>query len=77
MIKIVNSKVRCPKCKSNTLKLIEVWKDHEIIWEQENGQFDRDNGVLEPGDPYKVQAQCKCGHAWTIRKALQIDEVIK
>lgn len=72
---IAQSKVRCPKCKSKTLYLIEVWEGHTIQWEVENGKFDRDDGSLNPGDPYKVQAKCICGHAWTIRMALQIDDI--
>lgn len=74
--KWVKSKAKCPKCKSDTLKLNELWKDHCITWEQENGEFDRQDGYLEPGDAYKVFGECrKCGHIWTIRGALQIDDV--
>lgn len=70
------SKVQCPKCKSRDLTLIEVWKGHDITWEQREGLFDRDDGVLEAGSPYKVEAKCSsCRHHWTIRKALQIDDV--
>ena len=73
---IVKSKVKCPKCgnKSN-LKLHEIWSGHTITWEVEDGKFDRNDGSLEHGDAYKVQAECKCGHGWTLRKALQIDDV--
>ena len=76
--KIVESKVKCPKCKSgDDLVLVECWKGHEITWEQINGKFDYNDGNLNPGDAYKVEAECKCGHYWTIRKALQIGDVIK
>lgn len=71
---IVASNVRCPKC-SNTreLRLIEVWRSHTITWEVECGVFDINDGALEPGDAYKVEAKCKnCGHQWTIRGARQI-----
>jgi RNA polymerase subunit RPABC4/transcription elongation factor Spt4 len=73
--KIVKSKVVCPKCKSNSLTLVEVWKDHTITWEQENGEFDRKKGNLEMGDAYRVEAKCECGHQWRIRGALQIDDI--
>ena len=74
---IVQSKCVCPKCKSNTLMLIELWRNHSIVWEQINGQFDRHEGSLEPGDAYKLEAKCKeCGHQWTIRRALQISDII-
>jgi hypothetical protein len=70
------SKVNCPKCKSKTLTLVECWKDHTIEWEQENGKFRMQDGCLNPGDAYKVQARCsECNHAWTIRGALQISDV--
>lgn len=77
-MKIVESIVNCPKCKNTKqLTLIEIWQDHTISWIVENGKFDRDDGALEMGDAYKVQAKCTCGHMWTIRKALQIDDIIK
>lgn len=76
--KIVESKVKCPKCKhGNDLILIEVWIGHEITWEQINGKFDRNDGNLNPGDAYRVEAECKCGHHWKIKKAIQIDEIVK
>lgn len=70
------SKVKCPKCKSNSLTLVEVWKNHTINWVQENGFFERNDGILEPGEPYKVEAHCDCGHRWTLRNILQIDQVM-
>lgn len=78
MENIVKSKVKCPKCgNKNTLTLSEIWKGHTVSWNVIGGKFDRDDGNLEVGDPYKVQAQCKCGHHWTIKKALQIDDIIE
>lgn len=70
---IVNSKIICPKCKSNNLLLVEVWSQHTITWDQIDGKFDKEDGSLEMGDPYKVEANCKeCSHIWKIRKAIQI-----
>ena len=66
---------KCPKCQSNTIFLIEVWENHTIQWEQIDGFFDKEDGNLEMGDAYKVEAECKiCGHRWRIRKALQIGD---
>jgi hypothetical protein len=77
MKSIVESKVKCPKCKGNTLELIEVWKGSTIVWQQQNGTFDRQDGNLEPGDAHKVEARCNnCAYQWTVRKALQISDVI-
>lgn len=68
--------VNCPKCRSNNLYLIEVWKDHTIQFDSISGQFDETDGVLEPGNPYKVEAKCKaCNHQWTIRKSVQISDL--
>jgi RNA polymerase subunit RPABC4/transcription elongation factor Spt4 len=71
------SKVKCPKCKSNDLLLTEVWYGSTITWEQFKGEFDKKNGILEPGDAAKVQACCyKCDHRWTVRGVKQITEII-
>jgi len=76
-IKLVKSKAVCPKCKSNNLMLEEIWKDSSITWEQINGIFDRNDGSLEHGYAYKVEAKCKaCAHIWTFKKASQIDDIV-
>lgn len=76
MGKLVETKVKCPKCKSTNLTLNEVWDGHGITWEQIDGKIERQQGILEPGDPYKVHAECdQCRHRWTVRGALQIDDV--
>jgi hypothetical protein len=45
-----SSKIQCPKCKCRNLMLIEVWRNHTIEWQQIDGRFDRDDGVLEHGE---------------------------
>lgn len=76
--KIVHSKAKCPKCKSNNLCLIELWKNHGISWIQKNGKFDIKDGALEPGDAYKVIGCCNnCYHRWTLKGCLQITDIIK
>lgn len=78
MSKIVQSTVKCPKCKSKDLFLIEVWHGHTISWEQQNGKFDRSYGSSDPGNPHHLEGNCKkCKHLWKIRNAFQIDFVIK
>jgi predicted Zn-ribbon and HTH transcriptional regulator len=75
---ITETTVRCPKCKSSNLRLIELWKDHGIFWQQLGGKIDRNKGYIESGDPYKIQAECyKCEHVWTVRGATQITNVLK
>ncbi len=75
---VLQSKVKCPKCNNNNLHLNEIWDNASISWIQVNGQFDKNAGSLEPGDPRKVMAYCgACDHWWTIRGATQIDDIIK
>ncbi len=74
---MVKSKIKCPKCKSDSLILIELWKGHSISWDQVGGWFIKPEGILEPGDPYSVEAKCICGHMWKIRGVSQIDQIIK
>lgn len=74
---IVKSKAKCPKCKNKTnLTLIEIWKNHTISWIVENGSFNLNDGALEHGDPYKVEAKCTCGYQWTIKNVTQIHQLI-
>ncbi len=77
--KIVESKVKCPKCKSgNNITLSEFWRESSITWQQVDGKFDRNDGNVNPdGDPYKVEALCRCGHHWRVKGAIQITDVIK
>jgi len=64
---------RCPKCKSNTLLILEEWTWGSIPWKQIDGGIlvyqDHDHGG---GDPQKVVAHCDCGHWWTLRGVRQI-----
>lgn len=77
MQEIVKSKAMCHKCGSRDLILVEIWEGHTIEWQQINGEFDKNDGTLEAGDPYKVEGQCKkCGHAWVFRKKIQITDLI-
>lgn len=72
------SKAKCPRCKSKDLLLTELWKDAAIEWRQTDGEFDRADGNLSEGNPYKVEAKCcKCRHTWTLKGVIQIDNVIK
>lgn len=76
MSRIVETKMKCPKCGSRELWLKELWKDHAIDWEVENGKFDRDEGYQSEGSPYKLEGDCKkCKHKWRIKKATQIDDL--
>lgn len=74
---IVESRIKCPKCKGNNLYLIEVWTAHTIEWEQTNGKFNPNDGNLEMGDPHHLEAKCMpCNHQWRVRGAGQISSAI-
>ena len=75
---ISKTKVKCPRCKSSDLCITELWKGHSIKWVQVNGEIERKNGNIDPGDPYKIFCECSnCSHVWTVRGASQITDVIK
>jgi hypothetical protein len=62
---------RCPKCNSQKVEVVELWKSHSVAW----GPGDADNeGNLDPGDPYRVEGKCQgCGHKWKFRGIIQVD----
>ena len=62
----VKSKAKCPKCKSNTLIITEIW--HNILeFGQEDGYIEKE-GILESGGVGKTTGKCcKCNHRWTFR----------
>lgn len=72
-------KIKCPKCSSKELVITEVWSGHCIEWiTNATGLFDRNDGNLSSGDPYKIWANCKeCDHSWRVRGAIQITDIIK
>lgn len=76
MGKLVETKVRCPKCKSKDLILVEVG-----TWSSEFkvtcGKFDRQEGFHEPGSVDRLEATCSsCKHQWKVRGAGQIDDAV-
>ena len=72
----VKSKVVCPKCRSNSLILVE-WVEAFTEWEQIDGEFTRNDGFNSSGDVTRLRACCsKCNHGWTVRGVLQIDDVL-
>ena len=57
---------KCPKCKKEPVQYVE-YGNIAYIFNVYGGNLDND-GILEPDYYKKVQAICKCGHYWTIRK---------
>lgn len=55
--------IKCPACNSGRLLLTELWKNHFIDLNYENGKIEC--LWMGPGDPYKVTAVCKdCKHVF-------------
>jgi len=68
----------CPKCKSSTLFINELWSDHSIQWEQIDGKFDITECNSEVGNPYRLECECKkCKYRWKVRKYFQVAQIIK
>ena len=71
------AKVKCPKCGSKTLDLIEIWQN-TITWRATDGWLDRQSGAMGDGFPQKVEGRCGlCNHGWTVRSASQIDDTLE
>lgn len=68
-------KICCPKCWEIPMRLTELWNGHAISFDRlDNNQFDE--GVLNPGDPDHVQAECKCGYHWRLRNTCQVTDIL-
>jgi hypothetical protein len=63
---------KCPKCKNNDMVMLtEIWDRHVITWDAGDKQ---DEGVLDVGDPYKVEGHCsRCNKHWRIRGEIQVN----
>lgn len=74
------ARIRCGRCKSPPVRLVEVWTGHVIVFDVRPsavaGAEVRDaEGVDKPGDPDHVRAECACGNRWRLRNVNQITEV--
>jgi predicted amidophosphoribosyltransferase len=74
--KVGETRVKCPKCGSNNLFIME-----KIIctteWEQLDGRILRNEGYHHVGHVVSMDSKCSnCLHVWKIRGALQIDDVL-
>ena len=76
MTQLVTTKLRCPRCKSPDLLLVETgsWSSQ---WTVKDGSFDRKEGFHDPESVDRIDAHCRrCEHRWKPRGAFQIDDVI-
>lgn len=67
-------KIRCPKCGKAPRNLLEIWRYHCIQFGYV-GNGRSAEGWMSEGNPYKVEAQCACGHAWNLRGVVQITDL--
>jgi len=68
--------VRCPKCRSKTLELIELL-EATTTWEVRDGLLNRGSGYLEAGPVTHTEGHCfKCDHRWRLRNGMQVDHHI-
>jgi predicted nucleic-acid-binding Zn-ribbon protein len=66
----------CIKCGSKDLLLNELWTDALIQFEVIDGKFDRQDGVLEPGFPFRIEIKCKkCKYEWKPRNKQTISDL--
>jgi len=66
----------CPKCRAPATGFVEYWTDHSIAFGACNGLPDGEDGELQAGCAYKVEAQCgDCGHEWRLRGVKQISDL--
>jgi hypothetical protein len=66
--------LRCPKCNrfpEYYREFIEYCAEFNV---DENG-WPENEGNHSEGDYFKLEAFCRCGHAWRIRGASQITDV--
>jgi len=74
-MKLLKTRLHCPKCKGDNLNLVECGT-FTTTFRAEAGVFDREFGIHEPEGIDRIEAHCRdCGHAWKPRGALQIDDV--
>lgn len=70
--------VRCPKCGSETLTLVETHEEHGAVGPRcfvtnEHGAIVVDEDFdFEPGDTVRVELWCEvgCGHSWRSRRPI-------
>lgn len=63
-----------PEVRRQPCNLMEYWTDHQICFELEGSRRGKE-GILEPGRPVRVEAECGCGHIWRLRCVQQITDL--
>lgn len=70
------SNIKCPHCKSTNLYLNE-WVECTTQFHQVGGVVDTTDTNNEPGNTFKVTAECEeCGHIWRVRNMVNMVSII-
>lgn len=66
----------CPKCGSTPKMYTEIWEGSCIEFPIKEGHI-AEVGYLnvDSGQPYKVIAECQCGHIWTLRGVWTVSQL--
>lgn len=69
--------LKCPKCRRHYPDIIDLYINHAVTFcGNDSGYYDK--GLLSIDDVYKQVAKCRyCGHQWTIRKTVDIKDVME
>lgn len=72
MDRVVLKPLRCPKCRSVNVQIVEVWHFSTITWDPGDAH---DEGNLEAGFPTRVEGLCLCcEHRWKMRGLIRVTE---
>lgn len=75
--KIINSRLKCPKCKNTTLIIIE-YAAHQLEHYQKNGTINTNDNIQNPGSTFKLTSKCNnCNYKWTVRGVTDIFDLEK
>ena len=73
-----NRIIKCPRCKSEEIELIEIWNGSSISFMLEGMMVDLNDGYKAYGYPVRVEAKCTdCEHQWKLRNITQITDLEK
>lgn len=75
--RMVSTRRRCPACRSRSFSVSEL-VECTTTWLVRDGRFDREEGFHEPGGISRsLYGECACGHHWSLRNTLQIDDIVE
>ena len=66
---------KCPRCRKEPVEYIELWKNHSISFNVDDLGMLEEEGYMEPGSPYSVEAKCVCGFQWRLRNVSMIADL--